>query len=92
MAAFSDEEIKIKLKNFDDWKYQNEKIEKEFEFKDFKQALSFVNKVGDIAEDVNHHPDIFLHSWNKVKISVATHDENGITSKDFDLAKKIESI
>ena len=60
--------------------------------KDFKSALEFVNKVGAEAESMDHHPDILMHSWNKVKISVSTHSEGGVTEKDFKLAGKIEGI
>ncbi len=59
---------------------------------DFKSALDFVNKVGAEAESMDHHPDILMHSWNKVKISVNTHTEGGVTEKDFSLAGKIEEI
>ena len=92
MAAFSQEEINQNLKKVAGWNFANEQIQKEFQLKDFNEALSFVNKVGQIAEAMDHHPDIFLHSWNKVKISVSTHSENGITNKDFELAIKIESM
>ena len=64
---------------------------KEFKFDDFMQALAFVNKVGALAENANHHPDIFL-SWGKVKISLKTHSENKITEKDYALAKDIDAL
>ena len=64
---------------------------KEFSFPDFKTALTFVNKVGELAEAANHHPDINL-SWGKVLISLSTHDEGGITEKDRRLAKDIDGI
>lgn len=92
MAAFDEKIIHEKLKNFDGWKYEKEQIFKEYQLKDFQSALNFVNKVGAEAEAMNHHPDILMHSWNKVKISVSTHSEGGITEKDFSLAKKIEEI
>ena len=92
MTAYNENEIRENLKKINGWKFTNDKIEKEYELKDFGEALGFVNKVGHIAEGMDHHPDILMHSWNKVKISVSTHSENGITKKDFDLANKIESI
>ena len=92
MTAYNENEIKENLQKISGWKFNNEKIEKEYQLKDFGEALVFVNKVGQIAEGMDHHPDILIHSWNKVKISVATHSENGITKKDFELAKKLESI
>ena len=92
MTAYNENEIKENLQKISGWKFNNEKIEKEYQLKDFGEALVFVNKVGQIAEGMDHHPDILIHSWNKVKISVSTHSENGITKKDFELANKIESI
>ena len=92
MAVLNQNEIEIKLKNLSGWNYKSNQIGKEFKFKDFKSALEFVNEVGKQAEMMNHHPDIFLHSWNKVKLTVSTHSEGGVTEKDFKLAEKIESL
>jgi len=66
-------------------------LEKEYKFKDFKEALAFVNKVGALAEEANHHPDILLYGWNKVKLSLSTHSAGGLTEKDFTLASKIDN-
>lgn len=92
MNKLEEKVISEKLKSLNNWNYQNKQIEKEFEFKDFKSALSFVNKIGDEAEKMDHHPDILLHSWNKVKITLSTHSAGGITENDFNLANKIESV
>ena len=92
MAVLSSNDIMNKLKNLDNWSFENNQIHSDFQFKDFKEALNFVNKVGDEAEKMNHHPDIFLHSWNKVKITVSTHSEGGVTEKDFKLAAIIDKL
>jgi len=92
MAVLNSNEIMNKLKNLDNWSFENNQIHSDFQFKDFKKALNFVNKVGDEAEKMNHHPDIFLHSWNKVKITVSTHSEGGVTEKDFKLAAIIDKL
>ena len=92
MAVLNSNEIMNKLKNLDNWSFENNQIHSDFQFKDFKEALNFVNKVGDEAEKMNHHPDIFLHSWNKVKITVSTHSEGGVTEKDFKLAAIIDKL
>lgn len=68
------------------------KLKKEFKFSNFKEALSFVNKVGEAAEEANHHPDILIHDYRKVTIFLTTHDSNGITEKDTTLAQKIDQI
>ncbi|RJR16215.1 4a-hydroxytetrahydrobiopterin dehydratase [Candidatus Microgenomates bacterium] len=67
-------------------------IEKEFVFKNFKQALVFINKVGEIAESEGHHPDMYLHNFKKVKISLMTHAIGGLSTNDFILAAKIDAI
>ena len=66
-------------------------LEKEFKFKNFKQALAFVNRVGELAETQNHHPDIYL-AWGLVKITIWTHAVDGLTESDFILAAKIELL
>lgn len=68
----------------------NLKITKHFKFKNFKEALSFVNYVGEIAESENHHPNIYLYGWNKVRITLTTHAIAGLSINDFILASKID--
>lgn len=92
MAVLSETDRKEKLDKLNGWKYQNNQIEKEYSLQDFKSALSFVNKLGEEAEKMDHHPDINIHSYNKVKITLSTHSEGGVTGKDFNLAEKIENI
>ncbi len=67
----------------------NHHVEKEFKFPDFKDALAFTNKVGAIAEQQGHHPDIFL-AWGKVGVKIWTHKIDGLTESDFILAAKID--
>lgn len=74
------------------WQEANNRLNKEFEFADFKQALMFVNEVGELAQDMNHHPDIFLHDYKYVRITLTTHDTGGVSVKDRELAKKIDKI
>lgn len=92
MNVLSPQEIEKKLSEIPGWKFGDNSIGNEFQLKDFKGALAFVNKVGDEAEKMDHHPDIFIHSWNKVKITISTHSAGGVTQNDFNLAKKIEEI
>ena len=72
------------------WKEENNSLIKEYEFPDFKSALSFVNKVGELAEEANHHPDIEL-SWGKVIIKLTTHSEGRVTERDKKYANKIDN-
>jgi 4a-hydroxytetrahydrobiopterin dehydratase len=92
MPLLNQAEIIKNLSSLSGWVQEENQIVKLFQFKDFIEALSFVNKVGAEAEKMDHHPDIFIHSWNKVKITISTHSEGGITKKDFQLAEKIEGL
>jgi 4a-hydroxytetrahydrobiopterin dehydratase len=75
-----------------DWKViDNKKLQREFKFKDFKQAMKFVNKVADIANAEDHHPDIYIF-YNIVRIELWTHAINGLFKNDFILASKIEKL
>lgn len=67
------------------------KIEKNFTFKDFKEAMVFVNRVAKLAESEGHHPDIHI-SWNKVKLELFTHAIHGLSENDFIVAAKIEQV
>ena len=83
-------DLQEKLKN--DWKIINEHhLEKEYSFKNFKEALDFTIKVGELAEKQDHHPDIFL-TWGKVKVTIWTHKIDGLTESDFILAAKLDRI
>lgn len=92
MTQLSENEIRYRLDKLIGWYFLDNQIFRDYQFKDFKEALVFVNKIGNEAEAMDHHPDIVLHSWNKVKISISTHSEGGITDKDFLLAEKIELL
>ncbi|MEP6662206.1 MAG: 4a-hydroxytetrahydrobiopterin dehydratase [Verrucomicrobiota bacterium] len=74
------------------WKVtKNHHLEREYKFKNFKEALAFTNKVGKLAERVQHHPDIYL-AWGKVKLTLWTHEGDGLTEYDFDFAAKVNRI
>lgn len=92
MPLLKSMEIDSRLSGLPSWNYKDKQIGKLFELSNFREALNFVNKIGEAAENLNHHPDIFIHSWNKVKITISTHSEGGVTEKDFLLAKQIERI
>lgn len=90
MNKLNQDQIVANLSKFQGWIFENESISKQFQFKDFIEALSFVNAVGLESEKMDHHPDILMFAWNKVKITISTHDAGGVTDKDFSLAQKIE--
>lgn len=66
-------------------------LEREYKFKDFREALAFTNRVGELAESVNHHPDIFL-AWGKVKLTLWTHSIGGLSASDFVFAAKVDAL
>ncbi|MCI0747115.1 MAG: 4a-hydroxytetrahydrobiopterin dehydratase [Verrucomicrobia subdivision 3 bacterium] len=81
---------KLSQKLGNNWRVvQEHHLEKEFTFKNFREALDFTNRVGEIAEARNHHPDIYL-AWGKVRITIWTHKIDGLSESDFVLAAKIE--
>jgi 4a-hydroxytetrahydrobiopterin dehydratase len=88
----NDEQINRQLAQVGNWHREGDEIIREFEFGDFKRALEFVNRVAEQAEALNHHPDIFLHDWNRVRLSITTHDAGGLTEKDFNLAEHINRL
>ncbi len=74
------------------WQVVEERqLEKEYRFKDFREALAFTNKIGELAEAQGHHPDIYL-AWGKVKLTIWTHKVNGLTESDFVLAAKADRL
>ena len=75
-----------------DWKEENNTLAKEFVFSDFIHAIQFINQITPLAEQMNHHPDLFIHSYNKVKITLSTHSEGKVTEKDRELAQKIDAL
>jgi 4a-hydroxytetrahydrobiopterin dehydratase len=75
-----------------DWRREGDALVRDFKFDDFKRAMEFVNRVADEAEALDHHPDILIHGWNKVRLSVTTHSEGGLTDKDFTLAERINRL
>ncbi len=91
MEHLSIKEIHDRLEELKDWEMIEHEISKEFNFKNFKEAMEFVQKVGEEAEREHHHPDIFIR-YNKVTITLTTHSANGLTYKDFKLAKIIEQL
>jgi len=74
-----------------DWSLEGNKIIKQYNFKNFKEALDFINKVGELSEKHKHHPEIF-NSYNLIKLELTTHSANGLTMKDFEVAREIDGI
>ncbi len=90
MTKLSENDVKARLEEMDAWSEINGAIQPTFQFKDFLEAMAFVNKVADHAEEVQHHPDVLIR-YNKVTLTLSTHDAGGITTKDFDFASSADA-
>jgi 4a-hydroxytetrahydrobiopterin dehydratase len=91
MEKLSIKKIKTALATVPDWKKKGLTITRTFQFKDFPAAIKFVNAAAKLAEQAWHHPDIDI-CWNKVTLTLTTHDAGGLTEKDFDLAGKFDQL
>jgi 4a-hydroxytetrahydrobiopterin dehydratase len=91
VTLLSEDQIEEKLAA-SEWRREDRAIVREWKLEDFAQALAFVNRVGEAAEATNHHPDILLHGWNKVRLELSTHSEDGLTEADFEMAARIDRL
>lgn len=90
-TALKGDELRQRYGRLHNWNLVNEHhLEKEFRFPDFRQALDYVNRLGEVAEREGHHPDIFL-TWGLVKVTLWTHSVGGLSEKDFDLAAEADA-
>jgi len=87
-----DQSIDEALGRVRDWRRDGDAIVRDLELADFAKAMAFVNAVAEAAEDVNHHPDILVHGWNKVRLTVTNHSAGGLTAADFELAGMIDGL
>ena len=91
MPVLSPEAVKSHLAQLPGWQIEASELVKTFQFKDFPAALAFVNRVGSLAEQAGHHPDIDIR-YNRVRLALITHDAGGLTDKDFDLAGRAQKL
>ena len=93
IPPFTQEQIKQYVPLVPGWEVgENKKLQRDFKFEDFKEAMQWVNKVADLAESEGHHPDILIHEWNKVRLELTTHATGGLSENDFILAAKINVL
>jgi 4a-hydroxytetrahydrobiopterin dehydratase len=74
------------------WRQEGESLVRDYEFKDFAEAIAFVNRVAGAAEEANHHPDILIHGWNKVRLELTTHSAGKLTDSDRAMAERIDGL
>ena len=91
MKVISEEEIQSRMGSLPGWKIEERMLVRTFQFKDFRASLHFVNRVGDLAEEAGHHPDIDIR-YNRVRLALSTHDAGGLTEKDFGLAGRAQEL
>ena len=91
MPKLTSAQIKLEVERLPDWRRQRKVITRTYQFKDFPAAMRFVNAVAKCAEQVGHHPDIDIR-WNRVTLSLTTHDAGGLSEKDFALARRLDRL
>ncbi|MCW5520803.1 4a-hydroxytetrahydrobiopterin dehydratase [Aureitalea sp. L0-47] len=91
MKALLETEIQKRLEQFEGWEYSDNAIHTAFEFENFKEAFTSMTRIAFEAEDLDHHPD-WSNVYNKLHISLSTHDAGGVTEKDFELASRIDGL
>jgi 4a-hydroxytetrahydrobiopterin dehydratase len=91
MALLSDAQIEQQLQG-SEWRREGSAIVRELSLADFAAAIAFVNRVAEAAEAANHHPDILLHGWKEVRLTLSTHSKGGLTEADFGLAAQIDAL
>ena len=93
MATLADDELDRRLEKLPEWRREEPSaIVRDLRFEDFAAAIAFVNKVADVAEAANHHPDILVHGWNRVRLTLSTHTQGGVTDSDLALAEQIDAL
>jgi 4a-hydroxytetrahydrobiopterin dehydratase len=75
-----------------EWERDGETLVRDLKFDDFAQAMAYVNRVADLAEEVNHHPDILVHGWNRVRLTLTTHSAGTLTDNDYNMARRIDQL
>lgn len=92
MPPLSESKVQEFLTEVPQWSLEEGKVVRRFKFKNFREAIDFVNKVADLAERENHHPNISVYGWNKVKLTFFTHAIKGLSENDFIMAAKVDLI
>jgi 4a-hydroxytetrahydrobiopterin dehydratase len=86
------DQIEQRLRDREGWRREGDEIVRDWKLQDFAAAISFVERVAELAEQLNHHPDILVHGWNRVRLSITNHAAGGLTDADFALAARIDGL
>jgi 4a-hydroxytetrahydrobiopterin dehydratase len=90
-GVLNEDEVASRLRRLP-WEREGDEIVREWRFDDFGEAIAFVNQVAEVAEEANHHPDIFIHGWNKVRLSLTDRSAGGLTEMDFHMAARFDTL
>jgi len=89
--VLTDDEVTARLAA-SDWTRAGDTIVRELEFRDFADVIRFVNRVAEVAETYNHHPDMLVHGWNKLQLILTNHAAGGLTELDFEMAARFDAL
>ena len=87
----SEDEIASRLEG-SEWRREGDEIVREWRLENFAEAMGFVNRIADAAEEANHHPDILIYGWNKVRLTLTNHSAGGLTEADFEMSARIDRL
>jgi len=91
MSCLSNSDIQYAISNLNGWEFKNNAIHKIFTFESYLNSIAFINRLAEIAEENNHHPDMVV-GWCKIDVAFTSHDQGGVTTACIDMAKKAESV
>lgn len=92
LPKLSDQDVQQKLTQLEGWALDGKMITKEYVGAGFTDAAAFINRIAPLADGMNHHPDVLLHRFKRVRVMLWTHSRDGLTQNDFELAAKIDEI
>ena len=91
MSCLSNSDIQYAISDLNGWEFENNAIHKIFTFESYLNSIAFINRLAEIAEEANHHPDMVV-GWCKIDVAFTSHDQGGVTTACIEMAKKIESV
>lgn len=91
MSCLSNSDIQYAISDLNGWEFKNNAIHKIFTFESYLNSIAFINRLAEIAEENNHHPDMVV-GWCKIDVAFSSHDQGGVTTACIDMAKKAESV
>jgi 4a-hydroxytetrahydrobiopterin dehydratase len=91
MSCLSNSDIQYAISDLNGWEFKNNAIHKIFTFESYLNSIAFINRLAEIAEEKNHHPDMVV-GWCKIDVAFTSHDQGGVTTACIDMAKKADSV